>query len=103
MENMRPENSFPQICVVSGKDSVEKSSENVFNFEHFLGTKGLCLLVTRNITLQSTALRLTRSIETTDLEDVACISDAGGKAGHAKVSRAARESGSIGISMVIRR
>jgi hypothetical protein len=25
MENMRPENSFPQICVVSGNHSLEKS------------------------------------------------------------------------------
>jgi hypothetical protein len=51
MENMRPENSFPQICVVSGNHSVGKSSKIMVNSDHFFSTKGLCLLVTRNITL----------------------------------------------------
>src|ERR1700735_1215330 len=33
MENMLPENSFPQICVVSGKNHVGNSSEIMSSFD----------------------------------------------------------------------
>jgi hypothetical protein len=41
MKNMLPENSFPQICVVSRNEYVGNSQTNMVNKAQFQGTEGL--------------------------------------------------------------